>query len=391
MEQLLYNSEIFKNACFDGVYEKVVECVITNSMNVSSAFYEEYDGNLYQIWNPLRLSVYKGHFDIVNFLLSCPDVKIDSYDEFKRRALSIACDQNFTDIFLLLLLHGAKIPISMCCGQDLGIQINLLMRACLNGNADMVGHIIDSEKINVNECDEQGRTALHFACAKLLIADDADPYDKKISNLDLEYNCIILLLISIDADINVKTKKGETAYDVYLKKNKFVNSEVVEEFEQHINHTKIEKFPIKLFLEKLGIGHVYNEEISKLEYEHFGKDLSDTLMYSIIEEFVKSCKSLELEIELKYFEENKILQLSCFDKKHEIRYTANGKEYLTFSPKIIFEEQLHHGTTCATMYIYSFVTPPEMDWGWKVISPHIIVKNPYTFRETFVDFILKIT
>lgn len=407
MAQAIIDSEIFREACFEGKLNEVMNHVIEKSANINDAFYEEDGGHLYKLWTPLRLAAYKGHLSIVNFLLSCPNINIDDHDLYKRRALSIACHRGFTDMFKLLLLHGAKIPTTMCCGvenQEIGCSINMLMEASWNGNTEIVGHIVDEKIFDINEQDTYGRTALHIACSKPAIPHNADPDDPDIIDLNFSYDCIILLFLNIDdVDITLQNTKGETSYQLYMNKKEYLCDEILRTFSETLD-TSIKKAecviepsaptlvtPVRYFLRELGVEYLYTDEIELFENDCTGKQAEDTILYKILKDFVEICDSFGFGIELKYFEHTKLLQLSCFWKENKITYTTNGKEYTIHSPKIVYEEQIYHGTSCATMYVHKFTPPPMMGWGWKMASHQSVVRNKDTFNETFVNFILKIT
>lgn len=406
MAQAIINSEVFREACFDGKLDEVMNFVIEKSADINDAFYEEDGGHLYKLWTPLRLAVYKGHINVVNFLLSCPNIKVDDYDVYKRRALSIACHRGHTEIFKLLLLHGAKIPATMCCGvenPDIGCSINMLMEASWNGDSEILGHLTDSNLFDINEQDAYGRTALHMACSKPMITANDDPNDQYVVDLNFSYDCIILLFLNMDdVDITLQNTKGETPYQLYMSRTRYICDEIVKAFSEKTSLKKADAYiiepsapvyetPVKHFLKQLGVEYLYTDEIELFENECTGKQPEDTILYKILKDFVQVCDSFGFGIELRYHDNTKLLQLSCFWKENAITYNTNGREYTIYSPKIVYEEQIYHGTSCATMYVHKFTPPPMMGWGWKIFSNQAIVRNKDTFNEAFVDFILKIT
>ena len=398
MNEYIAKFEIFREACYDGNLDIVMECVIEKAMSVNEYFCDVNNGQIYKIWNPLRIATNNGNYEVVNFLLSCPYIIINDSDIYQRRALSIAVSKNFTKLFKLLILHGASIPTSMCCGlenQHIGCSINILMNACWNGNSEIVGHLVDSEKFDINTTDIYGRTALHIACEKPRLQIENNMESDEISNLDLEYNCIILLLLQIDEiDIFLKNEKNKTAYETYVENKEYIADEILNEFEMKsgiIKNTETENNSIKEYLEKLGIGHLYTDEIALFEKECIGKSIEDTIIYKILHEFVKMCDMFDFGINLKYDADSKLIQLSCYNKENHIKYSTNGKTYSTYSPQIMYEEEISGGTTCAMMYVKTFISPPVLGWGWKNMSSTTPIKNIHMFRDVFSDYLLQIT
>lgn len=257
-----------------------------------------------------------------------------------------------------------------------------------------------------------GRTALHFACQKPILTKNDNPNDKHVIDINFEYDCIILLLLSIeDIDITLETSEKKTPYELYKQKNKYIYDEILKAFEDasnnNINTNDKKHYPalpdsdltvgtknfsfIKNYLDNIGVGYLYNEEIKVFENECSGKKPEETMLYVILENFVQICNSFDFQIELNYYEDIKLLRLSCFWNENVIKYSLNEKDCIAHSPKIVYEEQVYCGTSCAIMYIYKFTPPPAFGWGWKIDSQQIIVKNKETFKEAFTNLLLKIT
>jgi hypothetical protein len=423
MAHKIVANELFQEACLEGKFDVIVKCIIEKELDINTIFYEENDGYSFQLWSPLRIATYKGYSNIVNFLLSCPNININAHDIYKRSSLSIACHRGNVEIFKLLLLHGATISTSMCCGienPEIGCSISMLMEACWNGNSEIVGTLINSKLFNINEHDAYGRTALHIACQKQLLMNNSDSNDVANQELNFEYDCIILLLLCLEEiDVTLKDNKDKTAYQYYVEKEGYINDQVLETFTEELNtlikvaendesgkstnpfnddpfaefnaSVNVLETPVKYYFRQLGILDLYTDEIEEFENETGGKNVKDTFTYSILEEYVKICKSFGFGIEIRYFQYSKMIQLSCYWEENAVTYMTNGKEYKIYTPKIVFEENISFGTTASVMYLNKFTPPPQMGWGWKFASAQDVIRKKEEFFNTLGKYILLIT
>ena len=140
------------------------------------------DGN-----TPLSLAVTQNKQPILRELLQHPDRVNINIEHHSYTALHIACVQNKSDIVELLLAAD--------CDPNLRSNDGFmpLLSACNNGNADTVRVLLQhQDKVNINNLDVDGSTALHLA----------------VRNNHIE---VVQLLLAAGIDTTIQDMYGRTA------------------------------------------------------------------------------------------------------------------------------------------------------------------------------------
>lgn len=175
----------------------------------------------------------KGHYDIVDFLLSK-----GALNDGAHIALNSACKGGHTEVAKLLIDTGISVnfkglsikgkslsyatPLISACDSknistvemllDKGADVNLhglgssltpLMHVCIDGNEAIYTLLIEKEA-NIDAQDEFGRTALMLLCS----------YEFKYGTKDKNKDNMAKNIIEIGADIDIKNNDGKTALDV---------------------------------------------------------------------------------------------------------------------------------------------------------------------------------
>ena len=134
------------------------------------------------LWTPLHLASSCGNYEVVKFLIE-NEANLDSQNEGGQGALHYACSKGHEQIAFALLDYNSLTYTENNLKTELKnssiqkspekktININLqdkskatpLMRAIVNGNILIVEKIL-SLKANLELQDNDGNTALHYAC-----------------------------------------------------------------------------------------------------------------------------------------------------------------------------------------------------------------------------------
>jgi ankyrin repeat protein len=174
--------EYINNAAFDiNVVDK--ECGLT--------------GLMYAAWSD--------KFNSVSSLLERPDIDINYQDpKYKYTALHMAAaDNNSMSVMFLSMHPKCDVNLRNYEGQT------AFMKAARCGMAKSVD-ILMSNKININDVDNNGCTALHLAVQK-----ENKYYNQAYSWMIPKYNQTIDLLLSCNGiDLSITNKDGKTALDL---------------------------------------------------------------------------------------------------------------------------------------------------------------------------------
>jgi hypothetical protein len=129
------------------------------------------------------------HKGIIDVLLACPDILLNSPGEKGARALTYAAASGNADS-VAALLNDPKIDVN---SWDMD-AVTALMVAAKNGHANIVGALLQDPRIDVNWTDDKGRTALDYAVAGgnadsvALLMGRADVCDHTLSALQVSVN-----------------------------------------------------------------------------------------------------------------------------------------------------------------------------------------------------------
>ncbi|PPQ96431.1 LOW QUALITY PROTEIN: hypothetical protein CVT26_005063 [Gymnopilus dilepis] len=146
-------------------------------------------------WTTLMLASHNGHYDVVKFLLSQPNVDVNAVNTEGRTALHLATITGREAVVELLLSHemidpyimdkADKTPLMIVCTHSHGGNImhlllrktvlHLLFNSKFGDNPDMLCHtefgrnlelLLSHPGIDVNAEDTDGRTILHLFCSQ---------------------------------------------------------------------------------------------------------------------------------------------------------------------------------------------------------------------------------
>lgn len=133
------------------------------------------------------------------YVLVSDMLKEEKSIECKNLALFEAADQGHLDVLELLLAHGAQAD----CKNG---SITPLQKAVQSGKSEIVKHLLEVTKVELNTHDDAGNTILHEA-------------------IKGQNQFLIEFLLEKGADATIKNRKGETALRVAIKN--FVNKDIV--------------------------------------------------------------------------------------------------------------------------------------------------------------------
>ncbi|MCP4747143.1 MAG: ankyrin repeat domain-containing protein, partial [Desulfobacteraceae bacterium] len=145
----LVRQTIIKNAYpQDEKYEHLIEAV-KNGADVNKT----YKGVTLLLW-----AAEKGHVDVVNALLSHPDMDVNQRNDWGRTPLLVAAENGHIEAVKLLLSH-LKIDVNKAdrWGRT------ALSKAVENGHIEAVKLLLSHLKIDVNKADDWGETPLLWA------------------------------------------------------------------------------------------------------------------------------------------------------------------------------------------------------------------------------------
>ena len=107
---------------------------------------------------PLHIAAEKGYLPIVEYLIDAQHVSINKPNMKGYSAAHLACINNNITILSFLIEKGSDI-------EQLDSEGNTcLMLACREGNMDIVKYLIEKRSVKVDVHNNNGFTALHFAC-----------------------------------------------------------------------------------------------------------------------------------------------------------------------------------------------------------------------------------
>ena len=168
----------------------------------------------------LITAVIHNHKDIVNFLLSIPDIDIDYPDKLKTTPLMHAIDHGYYELTQLLINHGANIQARDHHGYT---PLSFCSRA---GFANIIRLLLQSANIDVEVWSKKGYTPLmsaaghgHVECVKELLHHNADINRRSDANITALYLGVrnnrydvvrTLLEHNIKPDLNIQNQDGYT-------------------------------------------------------------------------------------------------------------------------------------------------------------------------------------
>ena len=109
-------------------------------------------------YTPLTAACYRGHEEIVRYLLSIDDINVNLQDNFGLTPLGVACENNHFEI-VKILTQRQDIDVNA-----LSIDSTPLVVAINNGFHYILEHLLKQDDINVNLQDNSGLTPLGLAC-----------------------------------------------------------------------------------------------------------------------------------------------------------------------------------------------------------------------------------
>lgn len=160
---------------------------------------------------PLMFAAYLGDLDLIGRLLSA-GANVGSVDDDHNDALIYAARKGRSDVVRLLLEHQANpaskntqglTPLMYAAGgrvtENLASTSFSELMGYRNYGDEATVITLLSRGVNVNECDNDGRTALMYAAA--------------VGNLS-----VVMCLLSANADLTIRDSKGKTAAEIAKKR-----------------------------------------------------------------------------------------------------------------------------------------------------------------------------
>lgn len=241
----------------------------------------------------LKAAVINGNDDVLRVLLTCPGIDAKNISHGVQDALFDAIDKKNTSVFKILMECNTFNPnIQDRRGEPLlhfAIQKNMPI-------SDLIKH----PKINVNELNKNGSTALHLAIK----------YSYFVKDKNQEYlDMVFQLLTQTNIDVTIKDSEGKTAFD-------YIPPRYQEEFFKKLNAYIDESSQLKLqgfisslvpaniqigFLEQYGYQTIelYQRllDISKI-MENSDPGISEAQLMTEISDYVSKSISWTLKISL---------------------------------------------------------------------------------------------
>ncbi|XP_046346164.2 ankyrin repeat domain-containing protein 50-like [Haliotis rufescens] len=198
-------------------HKEVVELLVKKGADLSLAYNAA--GS-----NVLHVACFKGHVDVVKYLLSQDTVDVNSRGWKKRTPMMRAAEKGHKEIVELLVNKGADLSLAYNTAGS-----NVLHLACFNGHVDVVKYLLSQDTLNVNSRGLMKRTPMmraaekgHKEVVELLVSKGADAslVDKSGNNI-LHLACqrgqmeVVKYIVSkVIVDVNAKNKKRKTAANI---------------------------------------------------------------------------------------------------------------------------------------------------------------------------------
>ena len=107
----------------------------------------------------LHIACDQGRIEIVQYLLTLPQIQVNQGDTRGITPLHLACLRGREEI-VKILLRDERVDLN----QGDQYERSPLNLACLRGREEIVKILLRDERVNVNQCDREGKTPLHIAC-----------------------------------------------------------------------------------------------------------------------------------------------------------------------------------------------------------------------------------
>lgn len=109
---------------------------------------------------PLHLAASEGHMKVCKYLVKEVNVPVNCVDRFGITPLQAALDNHHAHIASFLQEYGGATN-----DRHSTMLLYNLLSACASGNMEAVVKMVESDAVDVNLADYDGRTPLHLACA----------------------------------------------------------------------------------------------------------------------------------------------------------------------------------------------------------------------------------
>lgn len=143
------NEELIK-ACLEGDIAKVEECI---KLGADVNYQNEFGSP------SLHIACHTRNIDMINLLLEA-NADVNIQNNYGMTALHIASKDGHYDVVNLLTKKDVKVNLKACEGST---ALNVASKCNFTKVVDL---LLNQEGINIDEPDERGNTALHYACYK---------------------------------------------------------------------------------------------------------------------------------------------------------------------------------------------------------------------------------